>query len=348
MMKYVAIVKNETAFDHEPWIKACDKMSDKVSYDVIDLLANDWLLKIKQKEYVVFLLRPSGLREEYKRLYDERIYILNRVLNKQIYPSLDEVLIYENKRFLRDWLMAQQLPHPGTFVFYNKDEALSFIKKRTDFPLVGKTNIGASGSGVRILKGKVQVEEYVNEAFSTGIKAKSGPKLNKGSLLKKLWKALTKKGFLKQRMRDYDTASAQRQQGFVILQHYISHEYEWRCVRIGDSYFAHKKMVKDGMASGTLAKGYDQVPFELLDFIRETTEKTKLSSVAVDVFEQKGAYLINEIQCFFGQSDPYQMLVEGHPGRYRYLGNQWVFESGDFNANESYDLRLLMAINNTK
>ena len=50
--------------------------------------------------------------------------------------------------------------------------------------------------------------------------------------------------------------------------------------------------------------------------------------------------LINEMQCIFGQSDPYQMLVGGVAGRYIYQDNQWKFEAGDFNTNESFDLRL--------
>jgi len=46
------------------------------------------------------------------------------------------------------------------------------------------------------------------------------------------------------------------------------------------------------------------------------------------------------MQCIFGQSDPYQMLVDGQPGRYRYINGQWIFEKGDFNSLESYALRL--------
>ncbi len=55
-------------------------------------------------------------------------------------------------------------------------------------------------------------------------------------------------------------------------------------------------------------------------------------------------FLINEIQCFFGQSDPYQMLVNGKPGRYVLQDNAWVFQEGMFNTNQSYDLRLEHAL----
>ena len=91
-------------------------------------------------------------------------------------------------------------------------------------------------------------------------------------------------------------------------------------------------------------KGYDPVPVSLLEFIRETTERTGLSSVSIDLFERDGQYLVNEIQCFFGQSDPYQMLVDSVAGRYRFLGQKWVFEAGDFASNACYDLRLEHAL----
>lgn len=51
------------------------------------------------------------------------------------------------------------------------------------------------------------------------------------------------------------------------------------------------------------------------------------------------------MQCIFGQSDPYQMLVNGIPGRYVMIEGNWIFEEGDFNTNQSYDLRLETALN---
>ena len=85
--------------------------------------------------------------------------------------------------------------------------------------------------------------------------------------------------------------------------------------------------------------------FELLNFIRSLTDRFKFRSIAIDIFEPvQGHYLINEAQCIFGQSDPYQMLVEGTPGRYLYKDDKWIFEEGDFNSNASYDLRLKTGI----
>ena len=156
--------------------------------------------------------------------------------------------------------------------------------------------------------------------------------------------ASSSKYFLNKRIAEYKLAAKNYQKGFVILQEYIPHKFEWRCVRIGNSFFAHKKIPRWEKTSGSLLKEYCNPPFSLLDFIKNFTDRTNLSSVAIDVFEFKNNYLVNEIQCFFGQSDSYQMLIDGQPGRYCYINGKWQFEKGMFNTNQSYDLRLEHAI----
>lgn len=339
----VAILKNESTFGHESWVKACKANPYIQSYEVIDAFSSDWLDQIRNNSFDLILLKPPGVNALRKSIYDERVFILNHVLTLPVYPKPMEVFLYENKRFLRDWLVARNLPHPKTNIFFTQKEATEYIKNN-DFPkIVGKTNIGASGIGVVILKSKNEAFNYINSVFNEGVKSKARPKLFKGSFIKKL-KKLTKKGFISSRLKEYKDVAAETQKDFVILQNFIPHEYEWRCVIIGDSYFAHKKLLVGGMSSGTLKKGYDEVPKTLLDFMKKVSNEHNLKSVAIDVFDQDGVYLINEIQCFFGQSDPYQMLVDGEPGRYVFKENKWEFEKGMFNTNECFDLRLEHAI----
>lgn len=341
-MKYkIAILKNESNIDHEYWVRSCEERED-ITFEIIDLTADNWWEQITYCKYDLLLTKPPGKNELFKRLYDERIQLINDHTDINIYPSLQEILIYENKRYLRDWLIINNLPHPKTHVFFNKQEAIAFLAK-TNFPVVGKTNIGASGNGVVILNCKTDLDKYIEQVFSSGIKSQKGLKIKKGSIIKKFRK-LSNPAFLKERLNDYSVSMLDIQYHYVILQEFIPHDFEWRCVKIGDSFFAHKKLAKKGKTSGTLLKGYDKVPTKLLEFINNVCSHLNLNSVAIDVFEYEGAYLINEIQCFFGQSDPYQMLENGKPGRYKLLNNKWIFEEGMFNTNSSYDLRLEHAL----
>ena len=66
------------------------------------------------------------------------------------------------------------------------------------------------------------------------------------------------------------------------------------------------------------------------------------------MFESERGYLVNEMQCIFGQSDSFQMLNDNKPGRFRNFDGRWVFEEGNYNSNESYNLRVEWILDNLK
>ena len=336
----LAILKNEDPFDHMSWVKACERYPNNINYKVIDLTIESWLEDISNYDPDILLLKPSGKTARFRALYQERLDILVSQMNFATYPSIDEVKIYENKRYLSYWLKVNEIPHPATRVFYNKPEALKVLKN-TQLPLVGKMNVGSSGKGVRILNSNKEVMDYLDLAFSSGISSRTGPKLGQGSIVKRVFKKLVHPGEFMNKLRTYADIANDKQTGFVIIQEYIEHNYEWRVVRIGDSFFAHKRLVKNGKASGTLLKEYCRPPELLLDYVKEITDRHGFNCVALDLFESdNNIFLVNEIQCIFGQSDPNLMIIDGIPGRYLATEKGWLFEHGSFNSNSSYDLRL--------
>jgi glutathione synthase/RimK-type ligase-like ATP-grasp enzyme len=342
------ILANEQPNDHNLWIKACENQLSVVSYRVVDLTKDSWLEQIKKEPADYLLAKPGGVTDSFKKLYDERLQILVNELGYKVYPSLNEVLIYENKRYLSFWLSANGIAHPETNVFYFKKEALNFVKS-SKFPFVAKLNIGASGNGVSIIKTINQAENYINKVFTKGLTARTGPRLDREGLLKRALFMISHPGVLGSRLSLYKSVFNNPQRDFCIFQEYIQHSFEWRVVRIGDSFFAHKKVIKNDKASGSLIKEYVNPPVSLLDFVMDITEKHSFRSLAIDIFETgKDTYLVNEMQCIFGQSDPYQMLVDGKPGRYVKITGNWIFEEGAFNTNESYDLRVNEVISQLK
>jgi len=348
MSYYFAILKNEDEQSDFEWVKACEQMRDRVKYEVIDITRSDWLEIVLSENFDCLLTRPPGQTSIFKNLYDERIYILHNVLGNMIYPTYDEILIYENKKLLSYWLKTYHIPHPRTWIFYHRDEAIDF-SYRCQFPVVAKTQIGASGAGVKILGKHKDVQEYINKAFSQkGITRRWGPNLRKEEIWKRSLNRLKNISEFVRYMKKKRAASiSDPQQYFVIFQEYIKCDFEWRCVRIGDSFFGHKKLACRGkMKSGTSRVSWDPPPGKLLDFVKHVTDKGNFLSQAVDIFEDRnGNYLVNELQAFWGSKNPHQMIVNGKPGRYILMDGQWVFEEGEFNANNSYDLRLDHVIN---
>ncbi len=341
-MLHVAILQNEVPDDHLLWVHACAERSDFLTWEVVDITRADWLERMRATHFDALLATPPGWNTAFRILFDERLYILHRVLGIPVYPSFEEIQIYENKKYLAYWLAARGIPHPKTWVFYYREEALDFLAQSA-FPLVVKTSIGGGGSGVVVLKDEKMARRYVENVFSgRGATLQVGPKWRKKGFWKRALRKLLHPDELQQKLQQYRLQRAEVQKDFVLFQAYVPHDFEWRVVRIGDSFFAHKKVKKGEKASGSLLKGYEDPPLALFDFVESITEPYGFLSQAVDLFEAPDGrgYLVNEMQCIFGQSDPYQMLVGGQPGRYRRLGGAWVFEPGDFNRLECFALRV--------
>ena len=65
--------------------------------------------------------------------------------------------------------------------------------------------------------------------------------------------------------------------------------------------------------------------------------------MSLDIFETpNGQYRVNELQTVFGTNRPYEMLVNGKPGRYLYDNDtaRWRFEEGIFCQNGCCNLRV--------
>ncbi|MFN3554345.1 MAG: RimK family alpha-L-glutamate ligase [Bacteroidales bacterium] len=340
----MAILRNEDPDSAAKWAVACKKFG--VNYTIINLTQSDWFERFTESSFDFCLVKPPGLLSHFKTLFDERLFIIAKVLGKPVYPSYEEVIIYENKKFLSYFLKANKIPHPATFVYYHKSEAMGFIEV-CKYPLVAKTSIGASGSGVAFLKDKNSARKYINKAFSKGgIKRRFGPNRVTGS--PKIWaeKTLRSPEYFIKKLKKYFNIYAHGERGFVIFQEFIPHDFEWRAVKIGESYFAHKKIKTGDKASGSKGIEYVNPSPEILDFTRLLCEANNFNFMAIDFFEDgNGGFLVNELQTIFGHVQDHILEMDGNPGRFLYKDNQWVFERGNFNTNESYDLRLETAIN---
>ena len=306
---------------HKYYIRACESL--QIDYEVIDILSYRWLEYITNSDCDGFLCRPPSKFQERKTMFDERLYIIDKYLKLPLYPSYDELFIYENKKMMDYWLTINKIKHAKTYVFYNKEEYFDFIKKAR-FPLVFKTNIGSTAKGVKIINNKLIASSIGKKVFGT-----HNSKLVSGYTPETTGKIIKFKA----------TGSAQKH--FIILQEFLDVKWEWRMVRIGNSYFGHKKLLKGAFASGSKLKGWDRPPDKLLYLTKEICDKGNFLSMNVDIFETSdGEFYVNELQSIFGQSTEQLMLVDGLPGRFVFTNSNFVFEKGNFNQNQSFDLRV--------
>ncbi len=310
--------------EYRYYVKSCSELG--LDHEVVDIIAPDWMERINRSNCDGFLCRPPSKVQERKTMFDERLMVLNRFMKKEIYPSLDEMLIYENKRLAHYWLGVNGFPAPETYVFYRKRDLKVFLDGYDSYPLVYKSNIGAKATGVRILRSRKQVEKLGRKIFGifkTPSLARGYTPVKSGKLLKV-------------------PATGLRERHTMLLQKYENIKWEWRMVKIGESYFGHKKLLDPGgLASGSKLKGWGAPPEELLELTRNICESGNFRSMAVDIFETvDGRYLVNELQSIFGQSTEHLLMVDNVPGRYLEKGKSFQFQPGDFARHNSFMLRV--------
>lgn len=294
---------------HAHYENACLELG--VPYKLIDIAASDWIQRIQDSGCAGFLVRPSPVSLVCKRLFDDRLRVLVDDLGKVIFPSYQSLWLYESKTRIADWLSVHAVPHPRTWVFWDRDEAMRFAET-AELPMMFKTDLGAASRGVELVRSRRRACRLVATCFG--------------------------KGYLGQLREPQD-----REWGWVLFQQYIPDAKEWKMVRVGDSYFGHRKLKSGDFHSGSQLVAWDRPPDALLDFVRGVTELGGFLSMDTDVLEDtSGNYYVNELHPMFGQNTEHQMIVDGRPGRFvRDVENgKWCFEEGSFCRNKCFNLRV--------
>jgi glutathione synthase/RimK-type ligase-like ATP-grasp enzyme len=239
---------------------------------------------------------------------------------------VDECLFYENKRSLVNWLDYYKLPHPHTVVLGRRKEAMDYVE-HAKYPFVSKRAIGSAASGVIIVKSKIHAKVLVNQFFGWGVP---------GFTLGKIYWSWVKKKYLLPSL-------GTEQKHYMICQDFCDVRWEHRIIRIGNTFLGYKKVVgKHGFASGSGLAAWGEPPREVLDMVRDITDKFGFRSIAIDIFETgDGKYLINEMQALFGSVERSLLNIDGKDGRYVYENGEYKFEEGYYNVKRCYELRVL-------
>lgn len=269
-----------TAFrrQHRYYVRSCRELG--VDHEVVDIIADDWYERLQDSDCDGFLCRPPSKFAEWKAMYDERLWVLNRLLGRPIYPCLEALRLYENKRLTSYWLRHHGIPHPKTRVFYRKGDYMEFAADRESYPFVSKVNTGSTGKGVRIVRSRMAARMIGHLAFGV-LNNKVAP------------------GYSPQttgRIIPFP-AIGTFQRHHMLVQEYHPLRWEWRIVRIGGSYFGHRKLLEGDYASGSRRKGWVPPPEQLLHLVRRICDIGGFRSMCVDIFEtREGEYLVNELQ----------------------------------------------------
>lgn len=294
----------------ESYVNACESVG--VDYVILDLLSDTWLEDIQQSHVDGILVREKANIDEYKQMYNERLWAINTYLHIPIYPSWHELFLYENKRLYAYFFKTHNISTPTTHIFYRKDDALHFLNN-AKYPLVFKSNGGSAGHGVKIISSKLKAKCLINKIFGV-----FNPRLALGHIIWTKYKGLI-----------WIPKIGMSQRHYVIIQEYIDIDTEWRIIKIGESYAGYQRPMENG--HGSCEKMiYGFPPRELLKLIKDIAESENFDSLSLDVLVDKnGKYYVTEMQSLYGSINPIQCAVDGIAGRIIEKNGEFVFEQGD-------------------
>lgn len=311
----ICLVALGTDNECESFIAACKLLG--AEYELLDPTRSDFIDQVKRSQAAFFVSRPNHSTALQREIFLEKETVLRRYMGKRVFPTLIENEIYESKRILAYFLESNNLPHPKTFITYTRNEALEFIENCT-FPQVFKSKNGAGSTGVEIVYTKKEGRELVEVLFDSH--------------------------YVNKALSDYRDIDY----GYIYFQEYIPEVREFRVIKIGESWFGHEKakLADQEFMSGSGVNYWTPPSLSLLNFCEAIATRFDFITMCFDVFQDnRGQYLINEMQTWFGSYNPSQMYIDGVPGRYRKNNGEWRFEEGLFNDIQSAPLRLLAYIN---
>lgn len=136
----------------------------------LDLFNPGWAGRLKKVNGKIdfYIWHSDTWGENYRKIHD-RIYFIEKILKKPVFPDLNQYYTYNDKikqKEVFDYLNIPQLP---TFVAQDKEKALQIINKIT-YPAVIKDAYSACGEAVFKINSKAEAKKIIDKIFSRGYK----------------------------------------------------------------------------------------------------------------------------------------------------------------------------------
>jgi len=270
-MKNVAIVKDSGCI--EPiwcthWAILCGE--NNIPYRIFNSYAPDFMAEIQRYCPDKVLWRSGHMLGAKEKDAFQRTFLEDEARLK-IIPDWNLHRFYDNKVLQTYLFQKENIPHPETVIFYDKQSAEKHIMT-CEYPFVVKSNAGAGSGGTRFCFNHDEAIKQVNECFGNGIEYSKGI----------------------------------RESGLMYKQRYIKADGIFRIVMIGDSIgYSFYQSNRPGtlVASSQGFDSYPDTPPELLFLSHKISRLTKWQYCMYDWIydELNKKWLVLEITDTCGQ-----------------------------------------------
>lgn len=312
------------------WIDYCKK--NDIDYKIVDCYKNDIISQLTDCDALMWHFNHGDYRDA---LFAKQLLNTVELCGKRVFPDYKTNWHFDDKvgqKYLFEQIGAPLVP---SYVFYSKDEALSWAKE-TNYPKVFKLRGGAGSANVKLVRNISQAKSLIKKAFKRGYSQFDRLSYFKDRYNKFLYGKDTFLGVIKGFGRLFITTKyarfKSREKGYVYFQDFIADNmFDIRVIVIGEKAFAIKRMVrnKDFRASGSGSILYEKENFNSQTILLSFTlsEKLQTQCAAFDfVYDKDNNPLVVEVSYGFSQSG-YEKCVG-------YWDKELQFHEGKINPQE--------------
>ena len=260
-----------------------------------------------------------------ERLVARRILAsVEHTLGIPVFPSWKSAWHFEDKISQYYLLQAAGIPMPRTWVFWDKEAALAFLRTAT-FPLVVKLATGYRSGNVRLLRSADEGTYWVEQLFGPGIWS-FGPRPSESRIDQMVRRVKAAAKTLAGRAAPLPSLRDELQRGYFYAQEFLpGNEFDTRVTVIGNRAFAYRRMNRPGdfRASGSGRPNWDPSAIDVrmvrLAFL--TSARLDTQSVAIDAMRRGDECVLGEISYTY-----VSWMVRDCPGHWVLTGEP---ETGD-------------------
>lgn len=297
----IAIHNRKTGFSQR-FINYCQ--NHEIECKLISCYDNNIIDQLRDCDALLWHFHQGNPKDN---LFAKQLIYSLQIAGIKVFPDFPTAWHFDDKVGQKYLLESIGAPLVPTWIFYDKPEALKWIKE-TDFPKVFKLRGGAGSNNVRLMRTREEAKKLIRKAFGRGF-----PSYDAMSSLKERWRKYKAGKTNKQDLVEgiirfvippkYSKVGG-RERGYIYIQKFIAkNDHDIRIIVIGDKAFGLKRLVRenDFRASGSGKFLYDRNLFdeETVRLSFKLAEKLMSQCVAFDYIYDDKKPFVTEISYGF-------------------------------------------------
>ena len=261
-----------------------------------------------------------GFRPPERLLARRVLFAVEHALAIPVFPSWKSAWHFEDKTSQYYLLRASGIPMPSTWIFWDRAEALAFVRAAT-YPLVMKLAAGFQSGNVRLLETADEGAYWVEQLFGPGIWT-FGPRPSDTPVRRLVRRAKASVKALAGITPPEPSLRNELQRGYFYVQEFVpGNEFDTRVTVIGNRAFAYRRMNRPGdfRASGSGRRDLDPVAIDL-QIVRlafRAARRLGSQSLAVDALRKGDQPLFEEVSYTYVSKFLYECpghwVLDGEP-----------------------------------